>query len=329
VGYWERWKQGGLERTLLAVVGIHFLFYASFWNWYGGVHYGNRFLLDLFPYTLYLMFPAFRLWKKTLLVLGILAIAIHALGAFAYENAGPHTWDLTPIPVLYQRERLWDWKDFQILRTFQNLRFAQELWGFKTLKERQKRVFREEKESFRLYQYQARLALEQNDFPKAKYFLQLAGQWGVSDEFYFLEAQYWQRQGEREKARESFEKAYWFSQYLPALIQIVALDCSSAHPLRSETLLLGACQRLSLFWQPYFLLGQVYQSAQEPLKAIEFYEKALALKPRNAEIGIPLVRLLLENQQEKKAKILLDQLISPDPLFQQKIQELYKKLQKK
>ena len=101
---------------------LQFAGYATYSMWWGGHTYGPRYLLDaLIP-----LVPAAaagvawvmaRRWRQ---VVGGLAltwsIVVAATGAFCYPHDG---WNTHPTSVDTHHDRLWDWRDPQIVRAWQ------------------------------------------------------------------------------------------------------------------------------------------------------------------------------------------------------------------
>jgi len=110
--------------AVLLQIGI----YSCFRIWWAGHCYGPRFLVSILPFLvtfigLYLNatlhFKSIR--RKDLLYLSLIAlmliwsIFVQAVGAFYYPNGN---WDATPLNVDEHPERLWNWDDSQIGRSF-------------------------------------------------------------------------------------------------------------------------------------------------------------------------------------------------------------------
>ena len=117
-------------RNFLFVLGISILaliiVYASFGMWWAGWSYGPRFLTGMLPALamflgLYIKDISFDIKnKRNLLVICIFSILLvwsifaQFVGAFYYPNGG---WDANPNVDLHP-EKVWDWKDTQIMRSF-------------------------------------------------------------------------------------------------------------------------------------------------------------------------------------------------------------------
>jgi len=106
--------------TVAALVQIAaYSFYSA---WWGGHTYGPRYLLDVLP----LLVPAgalaataaarHRLATAAGLAAAAASIVISATGAFCYPA---ERWNTDPMSVDTHHERLWDWRDAQIVRCWQ------------------------------------------------------------------------------------------------------------------------------------------------------------------------------------------------------------------
>ncbi len=88
--------------------------------WYGGFSYGPRLLADVMPCLTILLLPAIcfleksRPWKLVFAASLIWSVLVQGVGAFCYPNGH---WDALPQTVDARPERLWDWRDNQIVRT--------------------------------------------------------------------------------------------------------------------------------------------------------------------------------------------------------------------
>src|SRR5262249_7030175 len=115
------WKHRGdlLLRYLSLGVIAQILIYGSYLGWSGGWCYGPRYLTDISPFLSFLLVPLLPFHRLSVLTRGLFvsavlwSVAIQAIGAFYYS----YQWDATPFHVDLQLERMWDWRDTQILRT--------------------------------------------------------------------------------------------------------------------------------------------------------------------------------------------------------------------
>jgi hypothetical protein len=104
----------------LVMVAAHLLTLARYRLWWGGFSYGPRLLTDVIPCLVILIIPtmrlveASRLWKSAFAATLAFSILVQAIGAFCYPNGH---WDSSPRSVDQYQERLWDWRDSQILRS--------------------------------------------------------------------------------------------------------------------------------------------------------------------------------------------------------------------
>ena len=104
----------------LLVAAAHVLLIARSRLWYGGFSYGPRLLSDVMPCLVILLIPAMHLiensrsWKHVFAAALAWSVLVQGIGAFCYPNGH---WDALPQSVDARQERLWDWRDNQILRT--------------------------------------------------------------------------------------------------------------------------------------------------------------------------------------------------------------------
>ncbi len=118
-------------RMFLFIFGIFImldvLLYSSFGSWWGGWTYGPRYLTGILPiFAIYMglyldNYKSFDKFDKKkifsislILILVIWSIFVQIVGTFYYPSGN---WDGDKNIDLYP-ERLWDWKDTQIMRTF-------------------------------------------------------------------------------------------------------------------------------------------------------------------------------------------------------------------
>ena len=115
----ENWRTP--HRWLLIAATAQFVLYSLYSVWWGGHTYGPRYMLDVLP----LLVPAatfgiemLRTRPRIALASVALAwsIAVSAVGAFNYPEG---RWNNQPEDVDLHHERLWDWSDTQIVRTWQ------------------------------------------------------------------------------------------------------------------------------------------------------------------------------------------------------------------
>jgi hypothetical protein len=106
--------------TCLLVAAAHLVVIGRWRGWPGGYNYGPRLLTDIVPCLVILMIPAIPLveqsrgWKLAFATALLVSVTVQAIGVFFYPNG---RWDALPQPLNQNRERVWDWKDNQILRS--------------------------------------------------------------------------------------------------------------------------------------------------------------------------------------------------------------------
>jgi hypothetical protein len=110
--------------SILLQIGV----YSCFRVWWGGYCYGPRFMVSILPFLMTyvgIYFNDMRTFgdmrRRDLLRLSLIAILliwsifVQAIGAFCYPNGN---WDGAPQSVDQCPERLWNWNDTQIGRSF-------------------------------------------------------------------------------------------------------------------------------------------------------------------------------------------------------------------
>lgn len=104
---------------LVTAAAVQFVVYATYSVWWGGHTFGPRYLLDaivlLTPSGAVALDAIFnRPWQRTLCaVLLAWSVAVAGTGAFLADR-----WNTDPVDVDRNHERLWDWRDPQIVRAW-------------------------------------------------------------------------------------------------------------------------------------------------------------------------------------------------------------------
>ncbi len=104
----------------LAATTAGVLLWARYRLWWGGFSYGPRLLTDVVPCLVILMIPVMRLvessrpWRFAFAATLAFSIFVQSIGAFCYPNGH---WDSLPQSVDQHPERLWNWRDNQVLRS--------------------------------------------------------------------------------------------------------------------------------------------------------------------------------------------------------------------
>jgi hypothetical protein len=122
-GMARAWKENTLPgvRYLIAGMAGVFVAHSFLGTWWGGWCFGPRYLSDLLPFLALFLIPVWpeilsrRLLKVVVTVAFIVSVGIQTIGAFNYPGGD---WDGFPANVDQNPQRLWDWKDNQIRRTW-------------------------------------------------------------------------------------------------------------------------------------------------------------------------------------------------------------------
>ena len=106
-----------LVPALVAGLAGWLVLFAGYSAWWAGWCFGPRYWTEAIPvlaifYACALDAVRSRAARASLYATGVLAIAIHALGATCF----PSTWNWSPANVDTHHERLWDWRDTELGR---------------------------------------------------------------------------------------------------------------------------------------------------------------------------------------------------------------------
>jgi hypothetical protein len=118
---WKEKSPGWGRLLLLALAAILVVQVGFGEEWFGGWCFGPRYLTDLLPFLAWFLVPVWTsLWSRPVLraaFVGTVAAAlwVQVVGAFYYPSGN---WDERPVNVERQPQRLWDWSDNQILRSW-------------------------------------------------------------------------------------------------------------------------------------------------------------------------------------------------------------------
>ena len=92
---------------------------AAFAEWWGGWSFGPRLWTEVVPLfaiplglALEWSWDRYRLFFVGLLLTGLFAIGVQAIGAFYF----PSSWNAGPPNVVFQPARVWDWRDTELRR---------------------------------------------------------------------------------------------------------------------------------------------------------------------------------------------------------------------
>jgi hypothetical protein len=121
-----RQRGGGPLLSAAAAVGAGIATVAQFAVWWGGHSFGPRLLADVLPALALGLVPVWdRTWRsaprRALFVAAFAgSVLVEAVGAFFYPSPRHVDWNTSPADVDAAHERLWDWRDPQLLRLVRN-----------------------------------------------------------------------------------------------------------------------------------------------------------------------------------------------------------------
>lgn len=119
-GIYRSWKNGGntiIKYFSIASLSV-ILLYSFSQAWWGGYTFGYRLLVDILPFLIiFLVFVWSDIFKRRYLkiiftLLVIFSVFVQMVGAFCY----PSSWNGHPVSIDFAPERVWDFKDSQLLR---------------------------------------------------------------------------------------------------------------------------------------------------------------------------------------------------------------------
>jgi hypothetical protein len=98
--------------------------------WWGGHSFGPRLLADVMPAVVLGLVPVWPAIRRSALTRTLFALAFavsvlaEVVGPFYFPSPRAVDWDTSPRDVDFAHERLWDWRDPQLLRLVRNGRRA-------------------------------------------------------------------------------------------------------------------------------------------------------------------------------------------------------------
>jgi len=119
-------RRGGLLAGATAVTAVGVGTVAMFSVWWGGHSFGPRLVADVLPALVLGLVPVWtsvwgsRAGRMLLLAAFAASIAVEAIGAFHFPSARAVEWNTSPRNVDQAHDRLWDWRDPQLLRLLRN-----------------------------------------------------------------------------------------------------------------------------------------------------------------------------------------------------------------
>ena len=126
LGLWLSRRRGGLLACAAAVTAVGIGTIAMFSVWWGGHSFGPRLVADVLPALVLGFVPVWpavwrsRLGRALLLAAFVASVGVEAVGAFHYPSSRNADWNVSPRNVDQAHDRLWDWRDPQLLRLLRN-----------------------------------------------------------------------------------------------------------------------------------------------------------------------------------------------------------------
>jgi hypothetical protein len=123
---WIARRRGGLLACAAAASAAGIGTIAMFSVWWGGHSFGPRLLTDILPALVLGMVPAWPgVWRpgprRWLFGAAFAAsVLIEIVGAVSFPSRRDVEWNMTPKDVDWAHERLWDWRDPQLVRLMEN-----------------------------------------------------------------------------------------------------------------------------------------------------------------------------------------------------------------
>lgn len=123
---WLVRRRGGLLACAAVAVAAGIVTIAQFSVWWGGHSFGPRLLADVLPAMVLGVVPVWPAIRRRSVGQCLFAVAfaasvlIQVVGAFYYPSPRNTDWDTSPTDVDFAHERLWDWRDSQLLRLLRN-----------------------------------------------------------------------------------------------------------------------------------------------------------------------------------------------------------------
>ena len=107
-------------------MGASLLTLGTYTVWWGGHSFGPRLLADILPALVLGIVPAWpAVWRPGLRrwLFGAAfaaSVLVEIVGAFNFPSPRHVEWNMTPKDVDWAHDRLWDWRDPQLIRLLQN-----------------------------------------------------------------------------------------------------------------------------------------------------------------------------------------------------------------
>ena len=113
-------------RYLAAGVAGTLLMMSAYTVWWGGRSFGPRLLADVLPAMVLGLVPSWPAIRRRAVgrwlfaAAFVISVLVEAVGAFYYPSPRAVDWNTSPADVDLAHERLWDWRDPQLLRLLRN-----------------------------------------------------------------------------------------------------------------------------------------------------------------------------------------------------------------
>jgi hypothetical protein len=119
-------RRGGVLACAALAAGVGVGTIAQFSVWWGGHSFGPRLLADVLPAVVLGLVPIWPAVRRRVLGRALFAlafavsVAVEIVGAFYFPSRRDVEWNISPKDVDFAHERLWDWRDPQVLRLIRN-----------------------------------------------------------------------------------------------------------------------------------------------------------------------------------------------------------------
>jgi hypothetical protein len=117
---------GAPVRPLALAVAASLLTLSTYTVWWGGHSFGPRLLADVLPALVLGIVPAWPVaWRPGMRrwlfgALFAVSVLVEVIGAFNFPSPRHVEWNITPKDVDWAHDRLWDWRDSQLVRLLRN-----------------------------------------------------------------------------------------------------------------------------------------------------------------------------------------------------------------
>jgi hypothetical protein len=117
---------GAPVRPLALAVAASLITLGTYTVWWGGHSFGPRLLADILPAVALGIVPAWPVARQPGVrrwlfgALFAVSVLVEAIGAFSFPSPRHVEWNVTPKDVDWAHDRLWDWRDPQLVRLLRN-----------------------------------------------------------------------------------------------------------------------------------------------------------------------------------------------------------------